>query len=125
MVRITDEELPNTYLNDGEILTADQINVLVTLLKGGVNANYSDIQEILASLGLDGGSINGLKFTMLFVEPEVKEAGMLFYRASVDSLVFINSDLEEIIMNSLEKHIKLSEEEPTLKLEGDIWFQIV
>lgn len=45
--RISDTVLPNNYLQDGDILTAEQLNILVTLLKGGVNQNYEDIKRIL------------------------------------------------------------------------------
>jgi len=45
--RIPTELLPGTYA-DGEVITADKLNLIVNVLRTGVNANYNDYLKLVA-----------------------------------------------------------------------------
>lgn len=79
--RISDTVLPNDYLQDGDILEAKQLNVLVTLLKGGVNQNYEDIKKLLGvgSSGSVTGLFEYLGFNTLPTLPDPQSPGQLYY----------------------------------------------
>ena len=47
--RITDTTLPNTFKQDGEVLYGSDLNQVITILKGGINANKADLDKLLSS----------------------------------------------------------------------------
>ena len=88
--RIKDVELPNNYLQDGEILTAEQLNILVTLLKGGVNQNYEDIKSLLGvgESGVATGLFEYLGFNVVPELPAPQSPGQLYYDKDFYTLSF-------------------------------------
>jgi hypothetical protein len=113
--RIPVATLPGTYA-DGEVLTADKLNLVVNVLRTGVNANYNDylklvvgsnqvyatqtleaLQTIGESLGEDDDGIYGLVLSGIEDEESPDIETLMVYQFDAEAEEFVQVFDDEVV----------------------------